>query len=99
VSYGIECRLASGALMFSSLSHKGAVMAEIYEVASGAATYTRSYPEWTGRTGFAFDMNGVGAAVLTCTWSYPSGVPTLQIVRGSDVLGVTTTLTVYVFMK
>ena len=85
MTYGLQVFKASGALAYSTVGHRGitsgGTVALPWTSGVTSSTFTFSWPQHAGRTGRTVSFCGGFFKVTSVVWSYPSGVPTLQVTR------------------
>lgn len=100
MSYGYEVFSPSSNRILGSAVTIGTVQVDVVSVPTGANTVSRSYPDWTGRTGLSICARGWLGSGIDLAWTYPSGVPTLTITRSAAASWETQRVApVFVFMQ
>lgn len=91
MTYGLQVFKASGALAYSTAGHRGitsgGTVALPWTSGVESSTFTFSWPQFAGRFGRAVTFCGGYLRVTQFSWTYPGGVPTLQITRVNALYG------------
>lgn len=98
MSYGIVGYSASGTEVFNTTKHLGIVYAGTISVPFANTTVTQGFPEFAGRTGLQF-VSTNRYSNIACSWSYPSGVPTITITRTTTQWEPSATSFVFAFVR
>ena len=98
MSYGIAGYSASGVEVFNTVKHLGVVYAGTITVPFQTTTASMSFPDFPGKTGLHFISTNRWSNV-SCTWTYPGGIPTLSVTRTTTAWETSAPLSVFAFVR